>query len=580
MQALQTPLPRRSQLAMAVRSQWLNGPLLDSAQLADTYGWDTVFAIGLADVNRAIVKSGATPSGFEIERASGAMRVRISGTFAPWQIVPGGDGQNLHMAIPIPCLRYDDGAELKEFDDLLALAEVRLALLPQSDGSNADGSTWMDLRIATGAPAAGENGALTGNKPVYLLELEFNGKVQPEGFEQAFIEQLLREWLVDPENLREFNHVFASVSLNARAATGAFQWLMPTHVSYAVIDRGSLEASVFALLCMTEGRSADGLAHQVSPFAIPDGHRFGLLISRERFLAKLLLPGIGLMFSGPVHPVKGKSWPQDYFTIDEKDSTITNLADIQIDKFQVEEKGESYVADLGKGNLRVRLHEAYLETQMLGLHHPLNHFLSWLHVHHTITTRSTARLTDQIFDLLPGGGMHQAVVTKDKTAEWVEIGVLSAMLVGMTAWAAARGIGRAAQSVQSAGETTAVIVSEAVVDTAPTAEQAALITREGAAVALTGLRGGVVQANQFLEGWQVANRAALLAKVTGIGLGVAQILEKCSDVHFQKSLPKFAEFAASMMAPVKWPGQQAEYVVDQIAFNGSFQVAGSPGFAD
>lgn len=590
-----TPLPRRTRRYLEARRQALAAPLPGAEEgIADTYGWDTVFAIRLDDVNRAIVNEGTTPESFQVTRSDAGREVGLDGRFAPWQVVPGGDGQNLHLALPIPSLAYADGQKLKRFDDVLALVEVRLSLVPQprSAGPGAGRGSWMDLVLHTGtgppAATAGEAAAAAagladagpaGSKAVYVLDLEFDGEVEPEDFDQAFISYLLGEWLNDPEHLQEFNHAFAAVDLGARAAVEAFQWMMPTHVSYAVADHGSLESSVFALLCMTEDRDADGLAHQVSPFAIPEDQRAGMLISPERFLTRLLLPGIGVMFSGPVEPETGRRWPEDYFAVDAKDGSITNLAAIQIEKFQPEEEGATYVADLGKGNLKVRLYNSYLETQMIDLHHRLNHFMSWLHVYHTINSRSTLRLTDQLIDLLPGGGEHRAVVTKDKAAQWIEVGVLSAMVVGMAAWAAARGIGSAAGRVASTTETAASITAEATVSGEITAAQSAALATEGAGVALSGLRAGVVRADQFLEGWQVANRAALLVKVTGLGLGVAQILEKLADVHFQDSMPKFAEFVAGMMAPVRWPAAESDFTVELARINRAFQIGGDPGFA-
>ena len=574
-------LPRRTRGALRARHHWIASALGDGPAIADTFGWDTVFAIGLPDVNRAVEKGGGTPRGFTRTASGGGMNVTVTGTFDTWQVVPGGDGQNLHMAMPMPTVKYDDGKQVKLFDDLLALVEVRLTLLPQPTvGPSSDGGQWMDLRLRTSPDQMLLGAPSSGDKAAYVLDLEFRGKVQPEGFERAIVQQLLGDWLQEPANLQSFNHVFASVNLNARAAVGAWQWLMPTHLSYGMIDRGSLETSTFALLCMTDGRDASALAHQVSPFVIQDGHRAGMLISRERYLSKLLLPGIGTMFTGPVTPVAGKTWPQDYFKVDEKDATIVNLADIMIAKFQVEKGGADYVADLGKGNLLVRLQTTCLETQFIDLHHRLNHFMSWLHVYHNINTRSTARLTDGVFDLSPAGGEHHAVVNKDKTAEWVEIGVLAVTLVAMTGWAAARGLGVWANRIESTTATAATVAAEATVDVVPTTEQSALITAEGATVALSGVRGGVVQAGEFLEGWQVANRASVLVKVGSAGIGLEELLQKLSDVEFQKSMPKFEEFAAGMMTPVRWPAAESQFAVETVGFNGSFQIAGNPGFAD
>jgi hypothetical protein len=49
-------------------------------QLADTYGWDTAYAITLPDLNAAIKKSNASPTTFAYEQDG----ISISGTFGTW----------------------------------------------------------------------------------------------------------------------------------------------------------------------------------------------------------------------------------------------------------------------------------------------------------------------------------------------------------------------------------------------------------------------------------------------------------------------------------------------------------------
>ena len=74
--------------------------------------------------------------------------------------------------------------------------------------------------------------------------------------------------------------------------------------------------------------------------------------------------------------------------------------------------------------------------------------------------------------------------------------------------------------------------------------------------------------------------ASLLAFHTGVALGIMQILEKLADEHFQSSMPKFQEFVAGMMTPVAWPAQESGFTVEEVFFNGSFQIGGDPGFAN
>jgi hypothetical protein len=110
------------------------------------------------------------------------------------------------------------------------------------------------------------------------------------------IEQAITEWF--DENLNDFVHVFATVNLNRTADKGQFEWILPTTTSYAYIDGETVNDSILGILCMTEGRSSEGLLEEVSPNAIPAGSRAGFLISPERFLAKLVLPTMPVVFKG------------------------------------------------------------------------------------------------------------------------------------------------------------------------------------------------------------------------------------------------------------------------------------------
>ena len=66
---------------------------------ADTFGWDTVFALRVDDVNKAIISGKSTPTTFSQSVNNG--EVVASGTFTDWQICMGGDGKLLHLALPI-----------------------------------------------------------------------------------------------------------------------------------------------------------------------------------------------------------------------------------------------------------------------------------------------------------------------------------------------------------------------------------------------------------------------------------------------------------------------------------------------
>ena len=66
---------------------------------ADTYGWDTVFAIRVDDVNAAITRLATSPKTFSASTADPGthLPVTVTGDFSDWQITLGGSGKLLDM---------------------------------------------------------------------------------------------------------------------------------------------------------------------------------------------------------------------------------------------------------------------------------------------------------------------------------------------------------------------------------------------------------------------------------------------------------------------------------------------------
>ena len=91
--------------------------------VADTFGWDTVYAIRYADVNQAIVNDWPSPS-IRIDQASGP--ASIAGDFQPWRVVTGGGGHLVHMEARVPALLYNGSTTY----DATAEIEVQLEFVP------------------------------------------------------------------------------------------------------------------------------------------------------------------------------------------------------------------------------------------------------------------------------------------------------------------------------------------------------------------------------------------------------------------------------------------------------------------
>jgi hypothetical protein len=475
------------------------------------------------------------------------------------------------MEAHVPALLYNGATTY----DATAHIEVELEFVPQPAGLRAaagtSGGTWQHLRLL-GSPSA----------PVTVLDVTYSG-TPPGAIDRAIIKDLFGTWFNDADNLQNFNTVFVSVNLNAKADVDAFQWLQPTFVSYAVAEEGGLPDGIFGVLCMTENRPATGLGHQVSPYAIPAGERSAFLISPERYLSKLLMPGVALMFAKPADADPSQSWPADFFTLEPDGRTITNTAPIEIAALEIAE-GDTRVATIDSQRFAVRLESTALVIDITNMRHDYSSGLQWLKVDHTIHSTATASLrAGQKFALEPGDGTHTIVVTKNTTAEWVEIGFISAMLL-FTGLGVAQGayrtwrVGTAATTANTLTQTAEMTAVAAAPEGAAATESAA-----GATTCLATIRGAATSAKTVLAAFWQNYRAtwfALGTTVVGVASAIMNVLELVADQKSQSFLPDFNEFAAGVMAPVQWPSAQSQFTVTAVAFSGGFQAAGNPGFAD
>ena len=260
------------------------------SQAAETFGWDTVFAIRVDDANTAIRNAKSSPTSFSAPGTDSLSGIQFtaSGSFGDWQICLGGSGGLIHMQTPIPSLTVATAANRFSFQNGAAVIEVQLEFIPQANQpAEPKQGTLHDLKVKS-------TGGTPDQPVVSVISLSFP---DPNFSDlQADVQSALGEWF--NAHLGDFQHVFSTVNLNRVADTGQFQWLMPTYTSYAYIDGPTQDDSRLGVLCMTTNASPDGLALELSPNAIPSGQRAGFLISQQRFLMELLLPSMPLVFKG------------------------------------------------------------------------------------------------------------------------------------------------------------------------------------------------------------------------------------------------------------------------------------------
>ncbi len=273
-------LPREMPLALKARSA-----LAVAGASAFTYGWDTAFAIRIPDANSAIVKAGSSPKSFAQQAPDNSCSA--TGAFGPWQICRGGDGVLLHMAIPLTGGSMSYQGQSYPMAGGVVTIELALRQIPPQPAAGAVSASAHDLVVQTLAtsptqPAVSVAGLTLPVDPGFICKALMSG--------------LLAEWF--NANLDAFVHVFNTVTLNRIVDKAQFQWLAPTHTSYAYANGATDEDCLFGVLCMTQNRSDGGIASQLSPNALPPGARSGFLISRERFLQNMVLPALPTAFPG------------------------------------------------------------------------------------------------------------------------------------------------------------------------------------------------------------------------------------------------------------------------------------------
>nr|CAG8563827.1 9091_t:CDS:1 [Entrophospora candida] len=269
-----------------------NATATTQGQEFQTNNWDTVFAVHIADVNKAIVNGMTKHPEKYPQNWNSTIKGSIfspsysgSGTFGAWQVTLGGSSTILKMKVPVKNCTIVASSTTIPVESATAYIEVHLKFLPHDD--NEDHNMLVVKTTTTSS---------TDPVVVVLSIVQDNVNTQNNDINNA-LKNLLQNWFND--NLIQFAHVFATVDLNITAAAGeGFQWLLPTTTSYAYIDGATEDDSVLAILSMVNGNSSSKAVQSVEAGAIPSGSRACLSISKQLFISQMVLPNLKNVFSG------------------------------------------------------------------------------------------------------------------------------------------------------------------------------------------------------------------------------------------------------------------------------------------
>ncbi|CAH1763919.1 22933_t:CDS:1 [Entrophospora sp. SA101] len=267
-----------------------NATATTQEQEFQTNNWDTVFAVHIADVNKAIV-NGMTKHPEKYPQAwNSTIKGSIfspsysgSGTFGAWQVTLGGSSTILKMKVPVKNCTIIASSTTIPVESATAYIEVHLKFLPHDDNEN---HNILVVKTTT----------TSSTDPVVVVLSIVQDNVDPQNNDiNNALKNLLQNWFND--NLIQFSHVFATVDLNITAAAGdGFQWLHPTTTSYAYIDGATEDDSVLAILSMVNGNSSSDAVQSVEAGAIPKGSRACLSISKKLFITQMIMPNLKNVF--------------------------------------------------------------------------------------------------------------------------------------------------------------------------------------------------------------------------------------------------------------------------------------------
>ena len=581
---------------------------LQSSAIADTDGWDIVFAIRYDDVNRSIARAFADrlkypdlPRSFRQVVRAGRSDAVLEGEFGPWELTTGGSGQDLKMLLPIKTgtLSYND--KVTPLDNHIATIGVKAKFLPQPDATADRGNNILVLKTDDGAsntvetilievppssgatPADGQSGStleVQGLRSEVVDLVDLQPRID-DLVTRSLAKQSLENWL--NEHLQEFNFVFATVDLAEEIAEagGQFQWLSPTSTAYGVSELGvdpTVDNSVFGIMTMTENRTNLKTSNNVSPYAIPEGSRAGFLISRDRFVNKFILPDIASLFAVGTTP--------DDFTVQDNGAEITNNKDLDFQEMQLD-SGQNVTPSIKAQNFILEIQDTSIYTKLSRTKYTYSPgidvfatFESWA----SVELASEGYINLQAYKTQASGDVEMS--TAVRIAELAG-GLIASVLGGAVGTSVGKYFSSDAEVVEQSAERATIPMVEITASEAGEragADVVEQVGREEAAAASIEVQATVAAqpaATQRMSGWIVRNWLKLMFGIIGTGTGasigaIPEMLKNRAENKLDK-LPKFQKFASTAVKPIVWSDGR-DLILKSAQLNGSLQLGGDVTF--
>jgi Clostridium P-47 protein len=245
-------------------------------------GWDTIFAASVSYANKALSKQAdklLTSLNATIQGELGTFT--ISAQIGPWEIVPGGSGQIIHVLLTLTAgtLETPDG-KTYPLAGYRPIMQFSLQLL--GTGAGAPQRLLFDIQHA------GQLGQLA--SPGFVTPVGFAAPApKMDTLLQTILINGLASGLVLQANLVSFE--FASIS-PVKSGTGS--WLTPANCTFAYYEVVS-GAAGYLVIFATNG-SPSGLATAVDPGLFANNASAGFAIALPLYLTNVMVPSLGSVF--------------------------------------------------------------------------------------------------------------------------------------------------------------------------------------------------------------------------------------------------------------------------------------------
>ncbi|AIY84033.1 clostridium P-47 family protein [Clostridium baratii str. Sullivan] len=262
-------------------------------------GWDIESAISYTNMNEIIKKDNLYEKKFHQYIKVRRNEFTIDGTFGPWQMTTGADGQNIRFKCPIESATYtiNEDKYIAKPDNFIII-QVDLKYFDSkttiTDPTGLNNGQQFNLKVKTDNTENLNNVIISGSNIT-----DVNDEFYPE--DSSSLELVFRKWF--NENIAKFEQIFSYILLNETAKDPNYQWLKPTQISYGsasktkITDENTeipdLDKSVFAAMAMVENHENNSPDHAVDGRLLKNSNsQCAFAISMPEFLEHFLLTGL------------------------------------------------------------------------------------------------------------------------------------------------------------------------------------------------------------------------------------------------------------------------------------------------